>query len=51
MKILLIGDCSGVHSTLARGLRSLGHEVCVASDGGGWQNYTNIPSTPFGGIK
>ncbi len=39
MKILLIGDCSGVHSTLARGLRSLGHEVCVASDGGGWKNY------------
>lgn len=39
MKILLIGDCSGVHSTLAQGLRTLGHEVCVASDGGGWKDY------------
>lgn len=39
MKILLIGDCSGVHSTLAQGLRTLGHEVCVASDGSGWKNY------------
>ena len=39
MRILLIGDCSGVHSTLARGLRTLGHEVCVASDGGGWKDY------------
>ncbi len=39
MRILLIGDCSGVHSTLAHGLRKLGHEVCVASDGGGWKNY------------
>lgn len=39
MRILLIGDCSGVHSTLAQGLRSMGHEVCVASDGGGWKDY------------
>lgn len=39
MKILLIGDCAGIHSTLASGLRSLGHEVCVASDGNGWKNY------------
>ncbi len=39
MKILLIGDCSGLHSTLAQGLRTLGHQVCVASDGGGWKNY------------
>ncbi len=39
MRILLIGDCSGVHSTLAKGLRTLGHTVCVASDGGGWKDY------------
>ena len=39
MKILLIGDCSGVHSILADGLRKLGHTVCVASDGGGWRNF------------
>ena len=29
MKILLIGEYSNVHNTLARGLRELGHEVCV----------------------
>jgi hypothetical protein len=39
MKILLIGDYGGLHSTLADGLRRLGHEVCVASDGNGWKNY------------
>lgn len=39
MKILLIGDFSGLHWTLAQGLRILGHEVCVASDGNGWKNY------------
>ena len=39
MKILLIGDYSNVHATLARGLRHLGHEVTVASDGDGWKNY------------
>lgn len=39
MKILLIGDFSGLHWTLAQGLRILGHKVCVASDGNGWKNY------------
>lgn len=39
MKILLLGDYSNVHATLARGLRQLGHEVTVASDGDGWKNY------------
>lgn len=39
MKILLIGDFSGLHWTLAQGLRALGHTVCVASDGNGWKNY------------
>jgi len=39
MKILLIGEYSNVHSTLAAGLRSLGHEVTVISDGDGWKNY------------
>lgn len=56
MKILLIGDCSGVHSTLADGLRTLGHEVCVASDGGGWRNFprdisiTRNSDSKWGGI-
>lgn len=38
MKILLLGEYSNVHWTLAEGLRQLGHEVVVASDGDGWKN-------------
>lgn len=39
MKILLLGEFSNVHATLAKGLRELGHEVTVASDGDGWKDY------------
>lgn len=39
MKILLLGEYSNVHATLAEGLRALGHNVLVASDGDGWKNY------------
>ena len=39
MKILLIGEYSNVHATLAEGLRKLGHQVTVISDGDGWKNY------------
>lgn len=39
MKILLIGEYSNVHATLAEGLRLRGHDVTVASDGDGWKNY------------
>ena len=39
MKILLIGEYSNVHWTLAQGLRSLGHEVTVVSGGDGWKAY------------
>ncbi|MBR1548243.1 MAG: glycosyltransferase family 4 protein [Prevotella sp.] len=39
MRILLIGEYSNVHNTLARGLRELGHEVCVVSNGDFWKNY------------
>lgn len=38
MKILLIGECSNIHWTLAEGLRTLGHEVTVASDGSRWMD-------------
>lgn len=38
MKILLIGEYSNLHWTLAKGLRVLGHKVTVISDGCGWQN-------------
>ena len=39
MKILLLGEYSNVHNTLAKGLRQLGHEVTVASDGDGWKDF------------
>lgn len=39
MKILLIGEYSNVHNTLAEGLRALGHDVTVMSDGDSWKNY------------
>lgn len=55
MKILLIGECSNVHWTLAEGLRKLGHKVTVLSDGNGWRNYNRDISITrkysiFGGI-
>ena len=39
MKILLLGEYSNVHATLAEGLRALGHTVTVASNGDFWKNY------------
>lgn len=39
MRILLLGEYSNVHATLAKGLKALGHEVVLASDGDGWKNY------------
>ena len=39
MKILLLGEYSNVHATLAEGLRALGHKVTVASNGDYWKNY------------
>ena len=39
MKILLVGEYSNVHWTLAEGLRALGHDVTVVSDGDRWKNY------------
>lgn len=39
MKILLLGEYSNVHATLAEGLRELGHETIVASNGDFWKDY------------
>ena len=39
MKILLLGEYSNVHATLAKGLRELGHHVTVASSGASWTGY------------
>ncbi|MBQ2497866.1 MAG: glycosyltransferase, partial [Prevotella sp.] len=56
MKILLLGDYSNVHWTLAEGLRTLGHEVTVASNGDFWKNYPrdiDLPRTyaKLGGLR
>lgn len=56
MKILLIGEYSNVHWTLAEGLRQLGHEVKVLSNGDFWKNYPRDYSlvrhlTPWGGVQ
>ncbi len=39
MKVLLLGEYSNVHWTLGEGLRQLGHEVTVVSNGDGWKCY------------
>lgn len=39
MRILLLGEYSNVHATLAEGLRLLGHEVVVVSNGDFWKDY------------
>lgn len=39
MKILLLGEYSGLHLTLAEALKILGHEVVLASDGDGFKAY------------
>ena len=56
MKILLIGEYSNVHATLAKGLRELGHEVTVVSNGDFWKDYPrNIdvtrPKGRLGGLR
>ena len=56
MNILLLGEYSNVHATLAKGLRLLGHNVMVASNGDFWKNYPrdidlSRSEGAFGGIK
>ena len=57
MKILLVGEYSNVHWTLAQALKALGHDVMVISDGDGWKNYdrdfslTRDRNSPLSGIK
>ncbi len=40
MKVLLLGEFSGMHQNLAMGLREHGVHVTVASDGDTWKNYS-----------
>lgn len=39
MKILLVGEYSGVHTELAKALNRLGHEVLTVSDGDSYKNF------------
>ena len=39
MRVLLMGEYSNVHWTLAEGLRKLGHQVTVVSNGDFWKDY------------
>lgn len=39
MRILLLGEYSNLHHTLSKGLKKLGHEVTLVSDGDGWKDY------------
>lgn len=38
MKILLLGEYSGVHQNLKEGLVELGHEAIIVANGDGWKN-------------
>ncbi|MBQ9637117.1 MAG: glycosyltransferase family 1 protein [Prevotella sp.] len=56
MKVLLIGEYSNVHWTLAEGLRALGHEVTVVSNGDFWKDYRrdidlSREYTKLGGVR
>lgn len=56
MRILLIGEYSNVHATLAKGLRTLGHEVTVVSNGDFWKDYPRDidvarPDGRLGGLR
>ena len=56
MRILLLGEYSNVHATLAEGLRQMGHEVTVASNGDFWKDYhrdvdLSRTSGRLGGLK
>ena len=39
MRILLFGEYSNLHASLAEGLRQLGHEVLVVSNGNRWRDH------------
>ena len=56
MRILLLGEYSNVHATLAEGLRQMGHDVTVVSNGDFWKDYPrdiDVSRQPghWGGLK
>lgn len=51
MKILLFGEFSGLFNCLQEGLRALGHEVTLISDGDSFKNYPSDYRYDLGFIK
>ena len=50
MKILLIGEFSGVHNNLKKGLIELGHDVKLAADGDGYRKFGfDLRLAPYNG--
>jgi hypothetical protein len=48
MKILLLGEYSGVHNNLKAGLIKFGHEVVIMGDGDGYKNFNfDLPIAPY----
>lgn len=48
MRILLLGEFSGVHTALKSGLTALGHQVVVGSDGDGFKGFSaDFPLLPY----
>lgn len=41
MKVLLLGEFSGLHKNLKEGLEALGHHVDIASSGDGWKEINS----------
>ena len=39
MKVLLVGEYSGVHNNLKRGLEKLGVKVILINGGDSWKNF------------
>lgn len=50
MKILLLGEFSGLHKDLKAGLVELGHDVTIASSGDGWKKIGSDIYFPPSGI-
>lgn len=46
MRILLVGEFSGVHNQLMEQLKKEGHECDLLSDGDGWKGFTSTLSLP-----
>ena len=49
MKVLLLGEYSGVHSNLKEGLLELGHDVILASSGDSWKEIESDISFGYNG--